>query len=97
MDCLPIIALQYLISLQFKNFLVPLSAGLGIMLASLISLEWKYSYMMPYTHCSLNFYSLKKMEGMPNPNINFHAWALGYFAMFMVVSYVLYLTQKQKG
>ena len=29
-DCLPIVALQYLISLRFKNFLVPVGAGAAL-------------------------------------------------------------------
>ena len=96
-DCLPIIALQYLISLQFKNFLVPLGVGFGILLASLISLEWKYCYWMPYTHCSLNFYAIRHIKGAIDPSVNYHAWALGYFVLFMLISFILYITQKQKG
>ncbi len=91
-DCLPIIALQYLISLQFKNFLVPVGTGLAMYVAAMFAMGWKYGYIIPYTYCALNFMSGK------NPGAqNIHAWAVGYFALLTVVGYILYITKKQKG
>jgi|APTNR8051073442_1049403.scaffolds.fasta_scaffold00694_12 hypothetical protein len=96
-DCLPIVALQYLISLQFKNFMIPLGAGIGLMVASLIALEWEYGYFIPYTYCPYNFFELRKVAGIGQQGVNFHLWALGYFVLFTVLSYVLYITKKEKG
>lgn len=96
-DCLPIVALQYLISLQFKNFLVPLSAGIGMMVASLTAVEWKYGYIFPYTYCPLNFFDLRNVETTLSQGPNIHWWAFGYFVLFTSISYILYLTQKEKG
>lgn len=93
-DCLPIIALQYLISLQFKNFLIPVGAGLGLLIASMIATSWKYGYIIPYTYCALNF---QGNQGYVDPSVNFHYWAIGYFILFTALSYVLYLTKKEKG
>jgi lantibiotic transport system permease protein len=47
--CLPIVGLQYLLSLHFKNFLLPLGAGIGLLVASLIAVQWKYGYTFRYT------------------------------------------------
>lgn len=96
-DCLPIVALQYLISLQFKNFMIPLGAGIGLMVASLIALEWEYGYFIPYTYCPYNFFELRKVAGMGPQSVNVHFWALGYFVLFTLLSYVLYITKKEKG
>jgi lantibiotic transport system permease protein len=96
-DCLPIIALQYLISLQFKNFLVPLSAGLGLQIASLIATEWKYGYTIPYTYCPLNFMALRQGLAPVFGSINIHLWAFGYFILFTIASYLLYVFQKERG
>ncbi len=96
-DCLPIVALQYLISLQFKNFLVPLSAGIGMMVASLTAVEWQYGYYIPYTYCPLNFFLLRSTETTIDKSVNIHAWAVGYFVLFTIASYILYLNQKEKG
>jgi lantibiotic transport system permease protein len=95
--CLPIIAFQYLISLQFKNFLVPLGLGLGFQVASLIALEWKYGYTIPYTYSPYSFFMLRGGEAMLPAGVNIHNWALGYFVFFTAVSYVLYIFQKEKG
>jgi hypothetical protein len=94
LDCLPIVALQYLISLQFRNFLVPIGTGLGLYVASMISVFWKYGYLNPYSYCALNF--LKKNSKV-DPTVNIHAWAAGYFVLFTVLSYILYVTKKEKG
>lgn len=96
LDCLPIVALQYLISLQFKNFLVPLGLGIGILLASLIAMNWQYGYTMPYSYCPYNFFSLRQTKVDPN-QVNFHYWAVGYFVGFTLLSYLLYINKKEKG
>lgn len=93
-DCLPIIALQYLISLQFKNFLVPIGAGIGLWILSVAVLNWQYGYLVPYTYCSFNYLSTVGRMKFP---FNFHAWAVGYFILFTLVSYILYVTKKEKG
>ena len=93
-DCLPIVALQYLISLQFRNFLVPIGVGLGLYVASMIAVFWKYGYTNPYSYCALNF--LKKGSKV-DPAVNIHAWAIGYFFLFSLLSYILFITKKEKG
>jgi hypothetical protein len=96
-DCLPIVALQYLVSLQFKNFLVPLGVGIGVLLASLIAIEWKYGYLLPYTYCLYNFFMMREASLEAIKSSNIHGWALGYFVVFTLISYVLYMTKKEKG
>jgi lantibiotic transport system permease protein len=96
-DCMPIVALQYLISLKFKNFLVPVGVGFIIWVGALASLSWKYGHIIPYTYCM--FYFL--MGGVENkaviPTFNFHLIALAYFVVITLVSYILYITKKEKG
>jgi lantibiotic transport system permease protein len=96
-DCLPIIALQYLISLRFKNFLVPVGIGFGLWIAALGALSWKFGYLIPYTYCPLNY--LKNQTGgrAATPGINIHLLAVFYFAAISIVSYIMYLTKKEKG
>ncbi|MDZ4682597.1 MAG: ABC transporter permease [Saprospiraceae bacterium] len=96
-DCLPIVALQYLISLHFKNFLVPLGFGLGMLVASLTAVEWEYGYTIPYTYCPLNFFTLRNVGTTLQQGANVHLWAVGYFVLFTIMGYVLYLTKKEKG
>ncbi|WP_091157600.1 ABC-2 family transporter permease [Mucilaginibacter pineti] len=94
MACLPIIALQYLISLQFKNFLVPVGTGIVLWILSVAVLSWKYGYFIPYTYCSFNYLKDQPKFGQ---QVSLLPWALGYFLVFTLSAYVLYLGQKEKG
>lgn len=96
-DCLPIVALQYLISLQFRNFMVPLGVGIGVLLAALFAVEWEYGYVIPYTYSPYDFLSLRGAKLKALQHFNIHLLALVYFTLFTLLSYVLYLTKKEKG
>ncbi len=93
-DCLPIIALQYLISLKYKNFLLPIGAGMLFWVGALGSLSWKYSFIIPYTYC---MYHYLEDSGKFHPAVDIHMMAIGYFIVFTVLGYVLYLTKSEKG
>ena len=93
-DCLPILAIQYLISLQFKNFLVPVAGGIAIWILSITVLGWEYGHWIPYTYCGLNYlHGLGKY----NRETPIHLLAIGYFIAFTVISYILYVNKKEKG
>jgi lantibiotic transport system permease protein len=93
-DCLPVLALEYLISLQFSNFLVPVGGGIALWIVSLSVLNWRYGFLFPYAYCGLHYL---KSVGQYHQTINFHLLALGYFVVFTVVGYILYITKRQKG
>jgi hypothetical protein len=93
-DCLPIIGLQYLVSLQFRNFLIPIGVGIGLFVASMISLLWKYGYFVPYSYSALD---ITKKSPINVPGGSFYIWAVGYFTLFIIIGYILYLTKKEKG
>ncbi|MES1222862.1 MAG: ABC transporter permease [Bacteroidota bacterium] len=92
--CLPLVALQYLVSLQFKNFLIPIGAGLALVIAGLIAVQWKYGYTIPYTYTALQFLQSK---GNVVPAHNIIQWSLGYFVLFTLLGYWLYIAKKEKG
>ena len=92
--CLPMVALQYIISLHFKNFLIPIGAGLALVIGGLIALSWKYIYMIPSAYTALYFLQTKS-NIVPTHNLLF--WSLGYFVLFIMVGYWLYVSKKEKG
>ncbi len=94
LDCLPIVALQYLVSLRYRNFLVPLGIGLGLYVASMIAVHWKYGYLFPYTYCAYNF--MPRAGELKNKD-SIHLLALGYTIALLGVSYILYISKKEKG
>lgn len=95
-DCLPIVALQYLISLKYRNFLVSVGAGFMLWVVALASLAWKFNYFLPYTYCMLNY--LKDVTGKAIiPTVNIHLLAVVYFSAITSLNYLLYRTKKEKG
>jgi len=93
-SCLPVIGFQYLIGLQFKNFLVSIGAGLGLLVAALIAIPWKFGYIIPYVYSAYTFLA---SNGVSNPLANIQVWAIGYFILFIVVGYILYINRREKG
>lgn len=96
-DCLPIVALQYLISLRFKNFLVPVGAGFLLWIGALGALRWSYGYWIPYTYCMFNYLKSGVETKAVLPTVDIHAFAAGYFVCLTAASYLLYLTKEEKG
>jgi len=88
--CLPILAVQYLISLQSKNFMVPIGFGMLILIGTLMGNQWEHIYISPYSYCFLKI--------MPIPiTFNLYSYALVYFGILMCLSYYLFLNKKEKG
>ncbi len=94
MVSLPMVALQYLISLKFKNFLIPIGIGLALVIGGMIALNWQYGYTLPSAYTSLLFLQLK--DRIPT-NHNLHIWSLVYFSIFTLAGYLLYYFKKEKG
>src|SRR5215207_8993815 len=96
-DCLPIVALQYLLSLRFKNFLVPVGAGFAVWFLGVGMLSWEYSYLFPYNHGAVNFLTATgHFAGRKLPARVEHL-ALIYSAAFAFAGWVLYVTKREKG
>jgi len=93
-DCTPVIALQYLLGLRFKNFLVAIGVGFALLVVSLLALNWKYGYIVPYTYLPLG---LRENRNFVDQNVSRHWCAIGYFAAITLFSYILYINKKEKG
>ncbi len=91
-DCLPILALQYLLSLHIKNFIVPIGVGFALLIASIIGMSWHYGYLLPYTYIARPFIAAdKKIDA----GINTERWACAYFVFFTLLNYVLFVLKSQ--
>lgn len=88
--CLPILAIQYMISLRFKNFMVSIGAGFLFWIATMIGFGWKYIFISPYFYCP-------KLIIGPKPTYNLQVAAMLYFVILMLISYFLYVSKKEKG
>lgn len=95
-DCLPILAIQYLISLQFKNFLVPLGVGIGLLVMATFAVNWQYGYFIPYTYSLYSFLAMSAVNERPVLPVNIHLISLGYFVLAIITGYLLYSNKKDK-
>ncbi len=93
-DCLPILAVQYLLSLRFRNFLVSIGAGMLLWIVALDALSWKYSYFVPYTYVILTYMD---EVGKYKPTVNIHVLAVAVFVGVTLLNYILYITRREKG
>lgn len=92
--CLPLVAFQYMLGLQFRNFLIPVGTGLAVVVGGLIALSWKYVYMIPSAYTAVYFLQSKDHVA---PAHDLRLWALSYFVLFVLLGYLLYIFKKEKG
>ena len=95
--CLPIVALQYLLSLQFKNFLVPVGVGFMTWVAALAALSTKFSWLIPYAYTMLHYLKDDAKGRVQLPTSQLQGMSLGYTLLFLAVGYILFANQKQQG
>lgn len=93
LDCLPIVLLQYALSLQFRNFMLPLGVGLGLYVAAMAAAHWRYGYAVPYTYPVLEYIGKRS----PSLRTDFHVWSAGYAVGLLVVGYILYIGKKERA
>lgn len=92
--CLPVLAFQYIISLQFKNFMIPLGVGLAMVIGGLIALSWQYAYILFPAYTALHYLQ----SGAPDPPAHdLTTWAVAYFVLLTAAGYWLYISKKEKG
>ena len=94
---LGISAIQYVLSLRFKNFVTPVGIGLALLVGSLIASNfgWEHIYKMPFAHPGL---TLKSMMMKNRPFIENHEWnSVLLFAGFLVLGYLDLVNRKEKG
>ena len=96
-DCLPIIALQYLLGMVFKNFIVPVGIGFILWLTVVFGAEWKYAFIMPYSYSWLYFLNGKSAFSLSGISINIDYMAIGYFIAITTIAYVIYVLKKDKS
>jgi lantibiotic transport system permease protein len=93
--CLPIVAMQYLLSLRFKNFMLPLGTGLVLLIASTFAIQWKYGYTLPYTYTGYTYLQTGASQTIRLP-VNIQWLSLAVFVLFTATGYLLYITKKDK-
>ena len=92
--CLPILTLQYLLSLLFRNFLAPIGIGLLMVIGALILLEtWELAWINPYCYSPMMVLAPQKLP----QSVSVYWMAAAYAATFTGVAFVLYRFRNVKG
>jgi lantibiotic transport system permease protein len=94
---LGIIAIQYCLSLRFKNFVAPIGIGLALVIGGVIvfNLHWAHVYTFPYAHSMITSGLVKQTS---RPFLETHEWySLGYFTFFMLLGFWDMKMRNEKG
>lgn len=97
LDCLPIVAAQYLLSLRFSNFLAPIGIGFLAWVAALSALSWQHANLVPYAYTMLDFLKDNPEARRAVVSTGMHGLALGWFVLLTLAGYVMFATKAQKG
>jgi hypothetical protein len=90
-------AIQYWLSLRFKNFVASIGIGLLFEIGVIITFaaEWEHIYKYPYAFPVL---SLDSAQSEARPFLENHELnSLGYFAFFILLAFLDMKTRKEKG
>lgn len=96
-DCLPAVALQYALALHFRNFMVPVGAGIGVWILTIGMFNTRVSYLIPFSYPGLDYMmdsGYRTGAGLP---AGIQALALGTFALFTLAGYAMYAGKKDRG
>lgn len=94
---LGISAIQYWLSLRFKNFIAPVGIGLALLIIALIArrVGWEHIYKLPFAHPLL---TLESFRAPNRPFIENHEWnSIIYFIAFALLGFFDLKFRKEKG
>ncbi|HEX2534817.1 MAG TPA: ABC transporter permease [Chitinophagaceae bacterium] len=97
LSVLGISAIQYAVSLRFKNFIAPVGIGLALLVLSIIALnfQWKHIAKLPFAHPIL---TLMNFDKPGRPLIENHEWnSVAYGAAFLLIGFLDLRFKKEKG
>ncbi|MFL6247378.1 MAG: ABC transporter permease [Thermoanaerobaculia bacterium] len=96
-DCLPIVAAQYLMALRSNNFLVPIGIGFMAWIGAVAAVSSKLAIWWPYSYTIIHY-----LQGTPKgarfaSYDELHYLAAGVFILLTIVSYTLFITKSERG
>lgn len=92
---LGISAIQYWLSLRFKNFIAAIGIGLALLITALILMDWEHIYKIPHAFPLLTFQAVFSKRHLLIEN---HEWnSIAYFLAFTILSFVDLRYRKERG
>jgi lantibiotic transport system permease protein len=94
---LPILALQFALSLRYANFLLPVGAGFIAWIGALATLSWQQAVLMPYGH-GIQYYMAQQPAAKITPDlVVLQQASLAMTAGFVALGLLLFATRPVKG
>lgn len=95
---LGIIALQYWLSLRFRNFIVPIGIGLGLLVVCMVALKWEHVDKLPYAFPILTLiHSFEDSTSGRSFFTNHELNSIGYFLVFTLLAFLDLRFRKERG
>jgi hypothetical protein len=96
-DCLPIVAAQYALSLCFRNFLVAIGFGFLAWIAALAALSSGFGHWIPYSYTLFDYLGNRPNAHLHAAPIDVHILAVAYALAITAVGYVVFVMRPRKG
>lgn len=94
---LGISAIQYCLSLRFKNFIAPVGIGLALIVLSIIAINfrWEHVYKLPFAHPLLTLIHIRQPHRpfLENHEVN----SIVIFIAFLAIGFIDLKLRKEKG
>jgi len=94
---LAIISLQYWLSLRFRNFIVPIGIGLGLLVTTLVALVWEHVDKIPYAYPYLSYTKLVQANQPSTFFLKHEVYGILYFFVFTLAGFLDMKTRKEHG
>jgi hypothetical protein len=96
-DCLPVVALQYALALRFRNFMVPVGAGMAMWIFALGTLGNRVTYLVPFSYPGRDYLVDAGYQGGHGLPVALQTLALGTFVLFTLAGYAMFAGKKDRG
>jgi lantibiotic transport system permease protein len=96
-SAMPIVLLQFSLSLLFRNFAVPIGLGGAIWVFSIGTLSWEHAYLLPFSHLPLDY--LIGTGSMPTRQfpVEMAVVTSVYIAFFATVGFLAFKYRSDRG
>jgi len=97
LECLPIVAIQFLLGWRFRSFLVPVGVGVAGWILSLVLINTKWNFLVPFNHTGIDYLiATGHLRGLELP-VGLPWLSCGTFSLVTIASLTLFLRRGEKG
>jgi lantibiotic transport system permease protein len=92
---LGITAIQYWITLRFKNYILPLGIGLAMLVTGLIIMNWEKVIYFPYAYTAITYFRALEGEGKGADKV--WLYSIAWFASITFIAFLDTVNRKERG